>query len=211
MLTQGSKCAEYNGAVESAVKTQLGTNKSTRQGAMVLLLEKRKRKKKSRAEEFYLPCPVISLWTVSRLYAWEATEGLGVLSTADASRLRHIPLSKKTLQSQHPESHCIHCNYSSQFTFGMPLSVLMKTWERQVCTLPAETFNPCSALTSHLHRQTNKTDMHIPYAHAHTLALSLSLTHSCLDVGWLSQRCKSVADPYWPRAHSLIYFLLSWL
>lgn len=49
------------------------------------------------------------------------------------------------------------------------------------------------------------------YAHAHTLALSLSLTHSCLDVGWLSQRCKSVADPYWPRAHSLIYFLLSWL
>lgn len=37
-------------------------------------------------------------------------------------------------------------------------------------------------------------------------------THSCFgDVGWLSQRCKSVADPYWPRAHSLIYFLLSWL
>lgn len=61
VLTQGSKCAEYNGAVESAVKTQLGTNKSTRQGAMVLLLKKRKRKKKSRAEEFYLPCPVISL------------------------------------------------------------------------------------------------------------------------------------------------------
>lgn len=182
VLTQGSKCAEYNGAVESAVKTQLGTNKSTRQGAMVLLLEKRKRKKKSRAEEFYLPCPVISLWTVSRLYAWEATEGLGVLSTADASRLRHIPLSKKTLQSQHPESHCIHCNYSSQFTFGMPLSVLMKTWERQVCTLPAETFNPCSALTSHLHRQTNKTDMHIRIrtrAHARSFSFSHTQLFGC--------------------------------
>lgn len=109
---------------------------------------------------------------MSRLSAWEATEGQGVLSTADASRLQHIPLSKKkqkNIQSQHPKSHRIHCNYSSQFTFGMPLSIVIKTWKRQVCILLAETLNSCSAFTLHLHGQTHRTDMH-----THSLFLCLA-------------------------------------
>lgn len=40
VLTQGSKYAEYDGAEESAIKTQLTTNESTRRGAMALLLDK---------------------------------------------------------------------------------------------------------------------------------------------------------------------------
>lgn len=107
------------------------------------------------------------------------------------------PFIKKTLQSQHPKSQRAHCNYSSEFTSGMPLSILMKTRERQVCTPLAETPRTCTGVHTEGRR---------PRARAR-----VSGTRSCLDVGWLSQRCKSVADPYWPRAHSLIYFLLSWL
>ena len=73
-------------------------------------------------------------------------------------------LSKKTLQSQHPKSHCMHCNYSSQFTFGMPLSILMKTQKRRGCTELAETFNPGPTLTSHLHTHAHKDTQ----THTHT-------------------------------------------
>lgn len=37
VLTQGSECAGDKGAEDRAIKTQVRTNKSTRQGAMALL------------------------------------------------------------------------------------------------------------------------------------------------------------------------------
>lgn len=41
VITQGSKCAEYNRAEERTIKTQLRTKKSTSQGATTLLLDKK--------------------------------------------------------------------------------------------------------------------------------------------------------------------------
>lgn len=167
VLTQGSKCAEYNGAEESAIKTQLRTNKSTRQGATALLLDK---KEPSWRVLFTVPC-------YQSLNSEQTVCLRGHRRTGCSLYSRRFPptahpfYQKKTVQSQHPKSHRIHCNYSSQFTFGMPLSILMKTWKRQVCIPLAEMFNPCSALTSHLHRQTHRTDMH-----AHILSLSAAHT-----------------------------------
>ena len=93
-----SRHRQYKKKRNPPEKHKVGPNKGARQHAMASSLSPVRR----RAEEFYLPCPVISLRTVNRLSAEEATEGLAVLSTADAPCLRRIPLSENTLQSTLP-------------------------------------------------------------------------------------------------------------
>lgn len=151
-------------------------------------------KNRSRSKMFYSPWLVVSLWTVVRLSAWKATEELGVPCRRQMLFIKEQNKQIRKKYKRHPKSHLPDSTYSSQVT---PVySDDMKEISSQTCLvllLPSP--NTC-------------TDTHT-HTRAHTS--SVCVTRSCLDVGWLSLRCKSVADPYWPRAHSLIYFLLSWL
>lgn len=208
VLTQGSKCAEYNGAVESAVKTQLGTNKSTRQGAMALLLKKRKRKKKRAELKSFIYRALLSVseqWADCMPERPQKDWVFSLQQTLPACGTSLYQKKHFRVNTPNPTAYTVTTVPSS------PLECPCLFWWRHERDKYARCQQKRSILV--LHSPHTCTDRQIrqicTYAHAHTLALSL--THSCLDVGWLSQRCKSVADPYWPRAHSLIYFLLSWL